>query len=63
MRRTLPASRLITGPALGLVLPFALTFLLDHTRGSLDRTREALLFLPAVVGVACVGCVGCVGGG
>ncbi|MEU9165943.1 ATP-binding protein [Streptomyces sp. NPDC048424] len=54
-RRTLPTSRLIAGPVLGLVLPFALTFLLDHTRGSLNLTSEALLFLLAVVGVACVG--------
>ncbi|MER6202140.1 ATP-binding protein [Streptomyces sp. NPDC001586] len=54
-RRTLPTTRLIAGPVLGLVLPFALTFLLDHTRGSLNLTSEALLFLLAVVGVACVG--------
>ncbi|AWZ09972.1 MULTISPECIES: ATP-binding protein [unclassified Streptomyces] len=54
-RRTLPTSRLIAGPVLGLVLPFALTFLLDQTRGSLNLTSEALLFLVAVVGVACVG--------
>ncbi|MFF4427884.1 ATP-binding protein [Streptomyces sp. NPDC001513] len=54
-RRTLPTSRLIAGPVLGLVLPFALTFLLDRTRGSLNLTSEALLFLLAVVGVACVG--------
>ncbi|MEU3407806.1 ATP-binding protein [Streptomyces sp. NPDC006670] len=54
-RRTLPTSRLIAGPVLGLALPLALTFLLDHTRGSLNLTSEALLFLVAVVGVACVG--------
>ncbi|MFD6181918.1 ATP-binding protein [Streptomyces goshikiensis] len=54
-RRTLPTSRLIAGPVLGLVLPFALTFLLDRTRGSLNLTSEALLFLLTVVGVACVG--------
>ncbi|MFK0046461.1 ATP-binding protein [Streptomyces sp. NPDC090741] len=54
-RRTLPTSRLIAGPVLGLVLPIALTFLLDHTRGSLNLTSEALLFLLTVVGVACVG--------
>ncbi|WP_406180214.1 ATP-binding protein [Streptomyces sp. NBC_01006] len=54
-RRTLPTSRLIAGPVLGLVLPIALTFLLDRTRGSLNLTSEALLFLLSVVGVACVG--------
>ncbi|MER7466575.1 ATP-binding protein [Streptomyces sp. NPDC097981] len=54
-RRTLPTSRLIAGPVSGLVLPIALTFLLDHTRGSLNLTSEALLFLLTVVGVACVG--------
>ncbi|MFC9817505.1 ATP-binding protein [Streptomyces virginiae] len=54
-RRTLPTSRLIAGPVLGLVLPLALTFLLDRTRGSLNLTSEALLFLLTVVGVACVG--------
>ncbi|WP_443049234.1 ATP-binding protein [Streptomyces sp. NBC_00316] len=54
-RRTLPTSRLIAGPVAGLVLPVALTFLLDHMRGSLNLTSEALLFLLAVVGVACVG--------
>ncbi|MCX4803285.1 ATP-binding protein [Streptomyces sp. NBC_01214] len=54
-RRTLPNSRLIAGPVLGLVLPLALTFLLDQTRGSLNLTSEALLFLVTVVGVACVG--------
>ncbi|WP_405982384.1 ATP-binding protein [Streptomyces sp. NBC_00158] len=54
-RRTLPTSRLIAGPVLGLVLPLALTFLLDRTRGSLNLTSEALLFLVTVVGVACVG--------
>lgn len=52
-RRTLPNSRLIAGPVLGLVLP--LTLLLDQTRGSLNLTSEALLFLVTVVGVACVG--------
>ncbi|MFJ6485033.1 ATP-binding protein [Streptomyces sp. NPDC091682] len=54
-RRTLPNPRLIAGPVLGLVLPVALTFLLDQTRGSLNLTSEALLFLVTVVGVACVG--------
>ncbi|MFF1913066.1 ATP-binding protein [Streptomyces sp. NPDC058239] len=54
-RRTLPTARLIAGPVSGLVLPVALTFLLDSTRGSLNLTSEALLFLVVVVGVACVG--------
>ncbi|MFI9100713.1 ATP-binding protein [Streptomyces fildesensis] len=54
-RRTLPTSRLIAGPVSGLVLPVALTFFLTHTRGSLNLTSEALLFLMVVVGVACVG--------
>ncbi|WP_443071508.1 ATP-binding protein [Streptomyces sp. NBC_01465] len=54
-RRTLSTPRLIAGPVSGLVLPVVLTFLLHHTRGSLDLMSEALLFLLAVVGVACVG--------
>ncbi|MFC0844783.1 ATP-binding protein [Streptomyces noboritoensis] len=54
-RRTLSTARLIAGPVAGLVLPVALTFLLDQMRGSLNVTSEALLFLLAVVGVACVG--------
>ncbi|MFF3128314.1 ATP-binding protein [Streptomyces sp. NPDC057908] len=54
-RRTLPTARLIAGPVSGLVLPVALTFLLDSTRDSLNLTSEALLFLVVVVGVACVG--------
>ncbi|WP_371650713.1 MULTISPECIES: ATP-binding protein [unclassified Streptomyces] len=54
-RRTLSTARLIAGPVSGLVLPVLLTLLLDHTRGSLNLTSEALLFLLAVVGVACVG--------
>nr|WSW65830.1 DUF4118 domain-containing protein [Streptomyces sp. NBC_00995] len=54
-RRTLPTARLIAGPVSGLVLPVALTFLLAGSRGSLNLTSEALLFLVVVVGVACVG--------
>ncbi|MFI8435540.1 ATP-binding protein [Streptomyces sp. NPDC079020] len=54
-RRTLPTARLVAGPVSGLVLPVALTFLLDNSRGSLNLTSEALLFLVVVVGVACVG--------
>uniref|UniRef100_A0AAU2VFN9 histidine kinase n=1 Tax=Streptomyces sp. NBC_00003 TaxID=2903608 RepID=A0AAU2VFN9_9ACTN len=54
-KRTLSTRRLIAGPVAGLILPVALTFLLDHTRGTLNLTSEALLFLLAVVAVACVG--------
>ncbi|WP_393062329.1 ATP-binding protein [Streptomyces sp. LN549] len=54
-RRTLPTARLIAGPVSGLVLPVALTCLLAGSRGSLNLTSEALLFLVVVVGVACVG--------
>ncbi|MEE1742098.1 DUF4118 domain-containing protein [Streptomyces sp. BE147] len=54
-RRTLPTARLVAGPVSGLVLPVVLTFLLDSSRGSLNLTSEALLFLVVVVGVACVG--------
>ncbi|MFE4869970.1 ATP-binding protein [Streptomyces sp. NPDC056682] len=54
-RRTLSTRRLIAGPVAGLILPVALTVLLDHTRGALNLTSEALLFLLAVVAVACVG--------
>ncbi|WP_406456096.1 DUF4118 domain-containing protein [Streptomyces sp. NBC_00876] len=54
-RRTLPAVRLVAGPVSGLVLPVVLTFLLAGSRGSLNLTSEALLFLVVVVGVACLG--------
>ncbi|MFJ8308293.1 MULTISPECIES: ATP-binding protein [unclassified Streptomyces] len=54
-RRTLSTTRLIAGPVSGLVLPFALTFVLAQMRGTLTLTSEALLFLLTVVGVACVG--------
>ncbi|WP_438296119.1 ATP-binding protein [Streptomyces sp. HUAS TT7] len=54
-RRTLSTRRLIAGPVVGLVLPVLLTLLLDGTRGTLNLTSEALLFLLAVVAVACVG--------
>ncbi|GAA4087858.1 sensor histidine kinase KdpD [Streptomyces shaanxiensis] len=54
-RRTLSASRLIAGPVAGLVLPVLLTLVLAHLRGTLNLTSEALLFLLAVVGVACIG--------
>ncbi|WP_330299826.1 sensor histidine kinase [Streptomyces sp. NBC_00503] len=54
-RRTLPTSRLIAGPAAALLLPLLLTLALDRVRGTLNLTSEALLFLVAVVGVACIG--------
>ncbi|MFK0259313.1 ATP-binding protein [Streptomyces sp. NPDC090445] len=54
-RRTLPTSRLIAGPVAGVVLPVLLTFALDRIRGTFNLTSEALLFLVAVVGVACIG--------
>ncbi|WP_327418418.1 sensor histidine kinase [Streptomyces sp. NBC_01233] len=54
-RRTLPTSRLIAGPVAALLLPLLLTLTLDRVRGTLNLTSEALLFLVAVVGVACIG--------
>ncbi|MGW6906066.1 ATP-binding protein [Streptomyces sp. NPDC054940] len=54
-RRTLSTSRLIAGPVAGLVLPVLLTLVLTQLRGTLNLTSEALLFLLAVVGVACIG--------
>ncbi|MFI6875697.1 ATP-binding protein [Streptomyces sp. NPDC050400] len=56
-RRTLSRTRRVAGPVVGLILPMALTFLLDldTARGRLDLTSEALLFLLSVVGVACIG--------
>ncbi|KOV91767.1 ATP-binding protein [Streptomyces sp. NRRL B-3648] len=54
-RRTLSTARLIAGPVAGLVLPVLLTALLAQLRGTLSLTSEALLFLLAVVGVACIG--------
>ena len=54
-RRTLSTGRLVAGPVAGLVLPTVLTAILANSRGSLNLTSEALLFLLAVVGVACVG--------
>ncbi|AEY87675.1 two-component system sensory histidine kinase [Streptomyces hygroscopicus subsp. jinggangensis 5008] len=54
-RRTLSPARLIAGPVTGLVLPVLLTVVLARTRGPLNLTSEALLFLLAVVGVACIG--------
>ncbi|MFE5819130.1 ATP-binding protein [Streptomyces sp. NPDC056479] len=54
-RRTLSTSRRIGGPVAGLVLPVLLTLVLAQLRGTLNLTSEALLFLLAVVGVACIG--------
>ncbi|MFD8779936.1 ATP-binding protein [Streptomyces sp. NPDC059916] len=56
-RRTLSTVRRIAGPVAGLLLPVALTFLLDldAARDRLNLTSEALLFLLTVVGVACIG--------
>ncbi|MFJ9942038.1 sensor histidine kinase [Streptomyces erythrochromogenes] len=54
-RRTLSTSRLIAGPLTGVMLPVLLTLALDRMRGTLNLTSEALLFLVAVVGVACIG--------
>ncbi|MFB8245788.1 ATP-binding protein [Streptomyces sp. NPDC055952] len=54
-RRTLSTARLIAGPVAGLVIPVQLTLVLAQLRGTLNLTSEALLFLLAVVGVACIG--------
>ncbi|MGW2934969.1 ATP-binding protein [Streptomyces sp. NPDC001156] len=54
-RRTLSTGRLIAGPVAGLVLPLLLTVALAQVRGALNLTSDALLFLLAVVGVACIG--------
>ncbi|WP_455569886.1 hypothetical protein [Streptomyces rishiriensis] len=57
-RRTLATARRTAGPVTGLLLPIALTFLLDLdldldvARGRLNLTSEALPFLFAVVGAA-----------
>ncbi|WP_046727260.1 sensor histidine kinase [Streptomyces humi] len=54
-RRTLSTRRLVAGPVAGLVLPLLLTAALAQVRGTVNLTSEALLFLLAVVGVACIG--------
>ncbi|GHJ39267.1 ATP-binding protein [Streptomyces sp. TS71-3] len=56
-RRTLSGPRRVGGPVAGLLLPLALTGLLqlDTVRAHLNLTSESLLFLLAVVGVACIG--------
>jgi two-component system sensor histidine kinase KdpD len=54
-RRTLSTARLIAGPVTGLVLPLLLTVCLAQVRDTVNLTSEALLFLLAVVGVACIG--------
>lgn len=55
LSHTLPRSRTLAGPVAGLVMPVLLTAALDHSRGHLNLTSEALLFLLTVVGVACIG--------
>ncbi|MEU6342003.1 ATP-binding protein [Streptomyces sp. NPDC046977] len=55
LRSDLPFVRKAAGPVAGLVLPALLTVLLAHTRGHLNLTSQALLFLLTVVGVACLG--------
>ncbi|MFG2287583.1 ATP-binding protein [Streptomyces sp. NPDC048595] len=50
-----PYPRRVAGPAAGLLFPLLLTALLAHTRGTLNLTSEALLFLVTVIGVACLG--------
>lgn len=54
-RRTLSPWRRIAGPVAGLVLPVLLTGALAQVRGTVTLTSETLLFLLAVVGVACIG--------
>ncbi|MGY5079208.1 ATP-binding protein [Streptomyces nigrescens] len=53
--RQLPHVRRIAGPLAGLILPLLLTTVLTNTRGTLNLTSEALLFLVTVIGVACLG--------
>ncbi|MEW9519725.1 ATP-binding protein [Streptomyces tubercidicus] len=53
--RQLPHMRRVAGPLAGLVSPLLLTAVLTHTRGTLNLTSEALLFLVTVIGVACLG--------
>ncbi|WP_410169461.1 sensor histidine kinase [Actinacidiphila rubida] len=47
--------RRVAGPVAGFVLPILLTVLLSHTRDTLNLTTDTLLFLMAVIGVACIG--------
>ncbi|WP_238577553.1 ATP-binding protein [Streptomyces inhibens] len=53
--RQLPHARRVAGPVAGLLLPLLLTVVLANTRGTLNLTSEALLFLVTVIGVACLG--------
>lgn len=52
---SLPTARKVAGPVAGFVLPALLTAVLANSRGHLNLTSEALLFLLTVVGVACIG--------
>ncbi len=54
---SLPASRRVAGPVAGIVLPVLLTVLLRTGSPGLhlNLTSETLLFLTAVVAVACIG--------
>ncbi|MFG1808065.1 ATP-binding protein [Streptomyces sp. NPDC049040] len=54
-RSGLSRARRVAGPVAGLVVPALLTLLLTGTGSSLNLTSDALLFLLAVVGVACIG--------
>ncbi|MEU9121110.1 ATP-binding protein [Streptomyces sp. NPDC048506] len=47
--------RRLAGPVAGLLLPLLLTVVLIQSRGTLNLTSEALLFLVTVIGVACFG--------
>jgi two-component system sensor histidine kinase KdpD len=52
---SLSRMRRVAGPVTGLLLPFLLTLLLTRSRNDINLTSDALLFLLAVVGVACIG--------
>ncbi|MEY9967894.1 two-component system sensor histidine kinase KdpD [Streptacidiphilus sp. MAP12-16] len=50
-----PTMQRVAGATAALVAPVLLTLVLTQTRGSLNLTSEALLYLLTVVGVACLG--------
>ncbi|MBM9509093.1 sensor histidine kinase [Actinacidiphila acididurans] len=54
-RSSLSRFRKVAGPVAGLVLPVLLTTALTGSGAGLNLTSDALLFLLAVVGVACIG--------